>query len=123
MDSDLETLVHNGAQFLDAKVGDWFHTIKVERLNMWSPVSCIIAQLFGGAYSYGLTALGLTFGEARKLGFDTPEAMRGSLATYDRLDHLWNLEIAERRTAAAAALVAEIGSTQACAGVQLAGRI
>ena len=104
MDSTPETMVHNGAQLFDAKIGEWYLKVNLETMDVASLYDCPLAQVFGGDYFYGLKALGLSVPEAIKLGLDQDDFREVS---FSQLTHLWRLEITERITEHARKLVAE----------------
>lgn len=55
----LEPRVDKGIAFLDEKVPGWRDKINRETLEVYSPCSCIIGQLYSGHYCQGLTQLGI----------------------------------------------------------------
>ena len=98
---------HEGALFLDEKHPGWENEIDVDRLNMFSDVSCVLGQLHGG-YWIGLHQLGInphTNTELFRLGFNASAHKVSPASTlrglYSLLTKAWKQQIAVRRAQAA----------------------
>lgn len=91
--------VQLGAALLDQYVPGWEGRVDPQMLNMANGTRCVLAQVFGAVYSYGLSVL---FMLANRLfppsdyGFNTPVP-----AQYEMLTNMWHDEIRTRKAAAA----------------------
>lgn len=111
---DLEVCAKQGAVWLDQVSPGWAEVIDLDDLNMESPVSCVLGQMYGGRYGHGILALAEELGvdvyaddgnaDPRKCdevavggGFNAPYDAVDPEATFDRLNEAWMHLIGERK--------------------------
>jgi hypothetical protein len=100
MTTEIAANVERGAEFLDAHHPGWDEQINLRTLDVSSTCGCVLGQLYkkkrgdNGAYHRGLDALGLTDGQATRLGFNVWGRQR-----FSRLTDSWKALIRQRRKA------------------------
>lgn len=91
--------VEAGLALLDAQAPGWEKLVDLERLDITSPVGCMLGQVYG-YYFDGLDALKITDLEASSYGFqltfDDSIIESGERSPYDRLTETWQTLLRER---------------------------
>ena len=89
-----ESVVKNGATFLDATVPGWYKKIDLEILEISSTCCCIIGQLFDD-YCKGTQALSIVH-DTIELGFSLQSNAGLIPCLWEKLTEAWKQEIRQR---------------------------
>jgi len=104
---ELAARVAKGAVLMDEKnIPGWYWQVKVEHLQMWSCMRCVLGQTHGD-YNVGLRKLDLTPDDGIAYGFNVRAAEPGETVDpgipvpaqlpWDALHQAWHQEITRRR--------------------------
>lgn len=91
--------VESGAEYLDHKEPGWYKKIKLEKLHMEEPNSCILGQLHGN-FDEAVDKIYNMNTAAYVLGFhaDADGSYNPDDSYYKKLTAAWKSEIKKRRT-------------------------
>ena len=89
MKTTIKTRVKAGIAFLDAVKPNWKKKIDLDKLDLFSPYTCVIGEVYGG-YFKGMKKLEIEWhsDSATALGF-----YEGSVMNYPSLTKVWKQEL------------------------------
>ena len=78
-----------GAAFLDRVLPDWASRVNPAAIRIESTTECVLGQIYG-RFSEGVNALGISFGQSARYGFNRPRFL------FQRLNRAWAAEVRRR---------------------------
>lgn len=89
---DIQNAVGRGALYADIHHGKWGQTVKIEQINVASPLTSVMAQLNGRDWDE-------TFSYKEALGFGFILPWDATPAEVEHANKMWKVEVRRRRTA------------------------